>query len=216
MLSELTIEIIGAIFALFYLFLEIKQKRMMWVVGFISSAFYVYIFFQAKFYAYMGLYSYYILASVYGWVLWSKQRLLPASQTRSRNDGQLTVSSLFFNKSTNQQITHKSSFINHKLITFLLLISALLFALFTFILRAYTDSSAPVGEALATALSIVATWMLAKKILEQWWVWLFVNLLTMALALQQGLYPTAILFCCYAAASVVGYYKWKKDVQRTA
>jgi len=220
--KEIIIEIIGAIFALLYLILEIRQKRIMWVVGFISSAFYVYIFFQAKFYAYMGLYIYYIFASIYGWVLWSKQ-----SAVGSR---QLAVSSLLFKNSKNQKFkdltiqqigksTNKQTYnsqlstFNFQLSTYLLLSSALLFTLFTFILRTYTNSPVPVGEALATALSIVATWMLAKKILEQWWVWLFVNLLTVALSLWQELYPTAILFGCYAVASVIGYYKWKESMK---
>jgi nicotinamide mononucleotide transporter len=188
------VEAIGAIFALLYLLLEIKQKRVMWVVGFISSVFYVYIFFEARFYAYMGLYIYYVFASIYGWILWGK---------RSITDDAPKITSLISN--------HKSSFINHKLILLLFLSSALLFALFIFILRTYTDSPVPMGEALATALSIVATWMLAKKILEQWWVWLFVNLLSMVLCLWQGLYPTAVLFCCYAIASVIGYYAWRKE-----
>ncbi|MDR0294612.1 MAG: nicotinamide riboside transporter PnuC [Prevotellaceae bacterium] len=205
MQEEIIIEIIGAAFALIYLFLEIRQQRMMWVVGFISSAFYVYIFLNAKFYAYMGLYIYYILASIYGWVLWSK-RTAVGSQQSAVGSRQLVVSSLLFKNS-------KFKIQNSKLIALLLLYSALLFVLFTFILSAYTDSAAPVGEALATALSIVATWMLAKKILEQWWVWLFVNLLTMALSLWQGLYPTAILFGCYTVASVIGYYKWKKSMK---
>jgi len=222
MQEGIIIEITGAIFALLYLFLEIRQQRAMWVVGFISSAFYVYIFFDAKFYAYMGLYIYYILASIYGWAMWSRQ-----STVGSR---QLAVSSLLFknskiqkfkdltnqqiSKSTNKQINKKNS----SLVTAysLLVISALLFALFTFILRTYTNSPVPVGEALATALSIVATWMLAKKILEQWWVWLFVNLLTMVLSLQQGLYPTAILFGCYAVASIIGYCKWRGSMTESS
>ena len=200
MQEGIIIEITGAIFALLYLFLEIRQQRAMWVVGFISSAFYVYIFFDAKFYAYMGLYIYYILASIYGWAMWSRQ-----STVGSR---QLAVSSLLFKKSKNQKFKDTAYS--------LLVISALLFALFTFILRTYTNSPVPVGEALATALSIVATWMLAKKILEQWWVWLFVNLLTMVLSLQQGLYPTAILFGCYAVASIIGYCKWRGSMTESS
>jgi nicotinamide mononucleotide transporter len=190
------IEITGVIFSLLYLFLEIRQQRIMWIVGFIASSFYVYIFFDAKFYADMGLNIYYVLASIYGWILWSK---------RTANNEAPKVTQL---------INHQSSIINYQLIVRLTLIFLLLFALLTFILSTCTDSPVPVGDALTTALSIVATWMLAKKILEQWWIWLFVNLLSMSLYIWRGLYPTAILFCCYAVASIIGYCKWKQSMRK--
>jgi len=193
------IEIIGVICSLLYLFLEIKQKRIMWVIGFISSSLYIYIYFQGKFYADMGLSVYYVLASIYGWILWGK---------RTASNEAPKIIRLIIPRSKNQPLVIN----NHKLIVILFLSATFLFALLTFILRTYTDSPVPVGDALTTALSIVATWMLAKKILEQWWVWLFVNTLSMSLYVWRGLYPTAILFCCYAIASVIGYYKWKSQL----
>ncbi|MDR3132754.1 MAG: nicotinamide riboside transporter PnuC, partial [Prevotellaceae bacterium] len=92
----------------------------------------------------------------------------------------------------------------------LLGISGGLFAGMSFVLKNYTDSPVPFGDALTTALSIVATWMLAHKIIEQWWMWLFINVVSAMLYTWRGLYPTAFLFCCYAVASVIGYYSWKK------
>ena len=194
------IEIIGVIFSLLYLLLEIKQRRIMWVIGFIASSFYVYIFFQSKFYADMGLNVYYVLASIYGWVLWGK---------RTASNEAPKIVRLIIPRNKNQQLVIN----NPKLIAILFLSAVILFALLTFILRTYTDSPVPVGDALTTALSIVATWMLAKKILEQWWIWLFVNILSMSLYVWRELYPTAILFCCYAVASVIGYYKWKEKAE---
>ena len=185
------IEIIGVIFSLLYLFLEIRQKRIMWIVGFIASSFYIYIFFDSKFYADMGLNVYYVFASVYGWILWGK---------RTKTNEIPKITRLFSRQKAE----------GGRLIFLLLLTASLLIGLLTFILWNYTDTPVPVGNAITAALSIVATWMLAKKILEQWWVWLFVNLLSIALFLWRGLYPTALLFCCYAVASVIGYYTWKR------
>ena len=181
------IEITGVLFSLLYLWLEIKQQKALWIVGFISSAFYVYIFFQAKFYADMGLNVYYLLASIYGWIVWcSKQTTTAGAQAQAIVRLKLPLALA------------------------LLGISGVLFSGMSFVLKNYTDSPVPLGDALTTALSIVATWMLAHKIIEQWWVWLFVNVLSAALYTWRGLYPTAFLFCCYAVASVVGYYSWKK------
>jgi nicotinamide mononucleotide transporter len=167
----------------------------LWVVGFISSAFYVYIFFHAKFYADMGLNVYYLLAGIYGWLVWSRK---PPVET-------LHATSL-------PAATPLPSIVRLKPLMALALlgVSGVLFAGIAFVLKNYTDSPVPFGDALTTALSIIATWMLAHKIIEQWWVWLFVNTLSAALYVWRGLYPTAFLFCCYAVASIIGYYAWKK------
>jgi nicotinamide mononucleotide transporter len=68
----------------------------------------------------------------------------------------------------------------------------------------------PYGDAFTTALSIVAMWMLAKKYVEQWWLWFVVNVVSCGLYVWKGLYPTAGLFAVYSVISVFGYYKWKR------
>jgi nicotinamide mononucleotide transporter len=185
-MNNYIIETLGVCCSLLYLFLEIRQRKALWVVGFVSSAFYVYIFFHAKFYADMGLNIYYLLASVYGWVVWSRK---PAGAGRPA-----------------PAIVR----LRLPLALALLGVAGVLFSGMSLVLKNYTDSPVPFGDALTTALSVVATWMLAHKIIEQWWVWLFVNALSAALYLYRGLYPTAFLFCCYAVASVAGYYSWKR------
>jgi nicotinamide mononucleotide transporter len=181
------VEILGVCFSLLYLVLEIRQRKALWIVGFIASAFYVYIFFQAKFYADMGLNVYYLLASIYGWIVWSSKRTADVGQ-QARPVTRLKL----------------------PLALVLLGISGGLFAGMSFVLKNHTDSPVPFGDALTTALSIVATWMLAHKIIEQWWMWLFINVVSAMLYTWRGLYPTAFLFCCYAVASVIGYYSWRK------
>ncbi len=188
------IEILGVALSLLYIFLEIKQNRIMWLVGFISSAIYVYVFFQAKFYADMGLNVYYLIASIYGWILWSRNRTDALNEVKAEN----IPSSLF--------TIHYSLFIK------LLAATTLLFGIMAYLLWNFTDSPVPLGDALTTALSIVATWMLAHKIIEQWWVWIVVNTISMSLYSWRGLYPTAFLFLCYTIASIVGYYSWKKKM----
>ncbi|MGB4445648.1 MAG: nicotinamide riboside transporter PnuC, partial [Dysgonamonadaceae bacterium] len=61
-----------------------------------------------------------------------------------------------------------------------------------------------------TAVSIIGMWMLAHKYLEQWWLWFVVNVVSSALYLWKGLYPTAGLFMIYSVISVFGYFRWKK------
>lgn len=92
----------------------------------------------------------------------------------------------------------------------LLILTGGLYAGLYFILSRWTDSPVPAGDAFTTALSITATWMLARRILEHWWVWVVINLVSLGLYYQRELYPTSFLFFCYGVLAVVGWMNWKK------
>lgn len=178
-------ELFGVLTSLLYIWLEINQKSSMWMVGFITSAIYIVVFFQSKFYADMSLNVYYVFASVYGWYCWRYAR------NKAKKD--LPVSR-----------------INWRLGITLFIISAVLFVFIGYILDHYTDSPIPYYDSLTTSLSIVATWMLAHKIWEQWHVWIFVNFFSAGLYLWRGLYPTFGLFIVYGVMSIVGLIKWRR------
>ena len=186
-IQENYIEIIGVLLAFLYILLEIKQKWTMWIVGIISSSFYIYIFFQHKIYAQMGLNAYYVIMSFYGLYCWK------------------------FLKNKKEQgikITH----ITTGKIIILSAIALITTGILSCILREFTDSPVPYLDAFIAALSIVATWMIARKILEQWYVWIFADLLSIGLCLYQGLYATSILFIVYCIMSVFGLLEWKKSM----
>lgn len=182
------LEWFGVITGLLYLFQEIRQRASMWVVGFLSSLVYVIVFYRSKFYADMVLNVYYVLMSVYGFWLWQSGKE-EATETQV------------------QEITYQN--ISCKLGAFLTLVSVTLYFGISNVLIHFTDSPIPYGDALSTALSIVATWMVAKKYIQHWFVWMFVNAFSVYLFVWRGLYPTAILFFFYGVLSVVGFYKWK-------
>lgn len=179
-----TIEIIGAVIGLLYLYLEYKASKWLWPVGVLMPILYVWIFFQSKFYADMGINVYYFFASIYGWMRWTKSQSedsgLPISHTPRRY------------------------------ILPLLVIGTTLFAVMAFILIRFTDSPVPYGDSFTTALSILAMWMLAHKYLEQWGLWFLVNIISCGLYVWKGLYPTSVLFAIYSVISVFGYFKWKR------
>jgi nicotinamide mononucleotide transporter len=185
------LELIGTISGLIYLYLEIKQKVWLWPLGLVTSSVYAVVFYQTKFYADMSLQFYYIGISVYGWYWW-----LHGGEYEGRKE--LPVSR-----------------IDARLAVILCFVTLLLFYLIALFLRDYTDSPVPYGDAFTTALSITATWMLARKIIEHWWVWVIVNTVSLCLYIYKGLYPTSILFFFYATMSVVGYYQWKKTLRHT-
>jgi nicotinamide mononucleotide transporter len=182
------IEVIGALAGLIYLYLEIKQNIWLWPVGIITSAFYIYVFFVSKFYADMGLQVYYLVISFYGWWHW-----LYGSKDIQKEELPITKTS------TKQWI-------------YISLITLGLFGVMVFILKMYTDSPVPIGDAFVTAWSITGTWMLAQKLIEHWWVWVIVNLVSLILFIWKDLYPTSILFFFYFTLAVYGYYQWKKEM----
>ena len=180
-----TIEIIGAVIGLIYLYFEFIASKWLWPVGVIMPVVYIWILLQSKFYADMGVNVYYFFASIYGWIYWNKhknseQGILPITNTPKRY------------------------------IFPLIIIGTLLFAFIAFILVKYTDSPVPYGDSFTTALSILGMWLLAKKHVEQWWFWFVVNIFSCALYAWKGLYTTSILFGIYSIISVLGYFKWKK------
>ena len=182
------IELAGSVLSIIYLYLSIKQKASLWIFGFLCSALYVVVFFQSKFYADMSLQFYYLGVSVFGWISWKAGKL--------ENRKELPV----------KRTTPLSGAI-------ILIIALVLYFLYYFILSEYTDSPLPKADAFTTALSIVATWMLARKMIEHWWLWIIVDSVSAGLYFYKALYPTAILFVIYTVMAIIGYRQWKKSLQ---
>ena len=187
-LSEQWIEILGVVFSLLYLGFSIRQNILLWPMGIISAILYMVVFYQSKFYADMGLNGYYFIISIYGWILWRKQA--------SEGGEGMPVS----------RIRLKQSLV-------LVMITAAAFAGIGLLLDRFTDSPLPYWDAFTTALSFTATWMLARKIIEHWIIWVIVDIVSMALYLYRGLYPTLVLFAVYTIMAVIGYIQWKRTLQ---
>jgi nicotinamide mononucleotide transporter len=95
---------------------------------------------------------------------------------------------------------------------FLAIVFVILYVLMYFILSRMTDSPVPEVDSFITSLSIVATWMLARKIYEHWYLWIVVNCVSVALFSVRGLYPTVILYLVYGIMSFAGLVEWKKTI----
>jgi len=182
------VEILGVIFSILYLFFSIRQNILLWPMGIASALLYMVVFFQSKFYADMGLNAYYVVISIYGWLLWKRGK--------EKQDSGLPVSRL-----------------GKKNAVILLLITTAAFVGIGILLKEYTDSPIPYWDAFTTAVSFTATWMLARKILENWILWIIVDLVSMGLYLYRGLYPTLLLFGIYTTMAVIGYIKWLRSYQ---
>ena len=187
-------EVFGVISSLVYLYFSIKQKIWLWPLGILSSALYIVIFFQARLYADMGLNVYYVLVSIYGWYNWWR----PSAANSSEH--------------IHPQYVDARTWLQLSLATVLL---------FGFVLAALLllprwlgipKADIPWLDATASTLSITATWMLARKYIEQWLVWVFVDLLSVSMYIYKQMLPTAALFGVYTVMAVIGFLAWKKDL----
>ena len=178
------LEFVGLIIGLLYLYLEYKANIWLWPVGVIMPLVYIVICYQSKFYADMGIYIYYFFVSIYGWYIWSKSL-----------------------KQTDEILI---SHLPRRYLVKLATIFLITFAVIAYVLIRFTDSPVPYGDSFTTSLSILAMWMLAHKYIEQWLLWIVVNIVSTGLYFWKGLDTTAVLFIVYSIIPVFGYFKWKK------
>ncbi len=182
-------ELIASALGFVAIFLQIKQNVWYWLVSIVMVSMYIYIYIDAKLYADMSLQVYYLVVSFYGWYLW-----------------------LFGNHQSQHSSPIMVSSATPKMMGILLTIMVALFFVVAWILSAFTNSDLPYWDSFTTALSFVATWMLAKKILENWLIWIVVDAVSVGIYIYKGLYPTAVLFLFLTILAIVGYKKWKMDL----
>lgn len=179
------VEIVGGVIGLVYLYLQYRSSVWLWPVSIAMSAFYIAIFYNAKIYADMGLSIYYLVVSVYGWVLWMSKR--------NKESKIIPITNIKIRQLVNM------------LVLFIVAYGGIYYALVNF-----TDSTIPLCDSFTTALSIVGMLMLARKYVEHWIVWVVVDVVSTALYVYKGLYPTAVLYGIYTVVAVFGYFNWRK------
>lgn len=181
-LSNNWLEIVGTIIGFVYLWQEVKASIWLWLTGIVMPAIYTVVFYQSGLYADFGIQVYYIVAALYGFLFWKfgkkQDKPLPIVHTTARQG------------------------------VILFLITVLVFIPIYLILTKFTDSTVPFYDSATTALSIVALWMLAKKHVEQWFVWIAVDAVSSALYFYKGIYFTAVLYAVYTVVAIYGYKKW--------
>lgn len=186
------IEIIGVVVGLVYLYLEYKASIHLWIVSIIMPAIYLYIFFRAGLYADVGINLYYLLIALYGWAAWRYSfRLFGKKDNHLKEELQISHAT--------RKDWLKAG------VGYLAAQVAIAWALGRF-----TDSDVVIVDSFVAALSIVGMWMLARKVIEQWWVWFVVDIVSVGLFIYKDLYFTAILYLLYAVIAVFGYRKWNK------
>ena len=180
-------EIVAAILAIAYLLLAMLQDIRCWVAWIISSLMYFFVMYSANLYMEALLQIFYIFIGLYGLYQW-----------RFKADKKDAL------KITTWSIK------NH-----LMVIGALVFltSLSGYVLMIYTAAASPFIDAFTTWGAIAASYLVAKKILENWFYWFVIDFVSVFLFISRELYPTALLFLVYLVLVVIGYSAWRKSWQ---
>ena len=183
-------EATGVLFAIAYLVLAIRESRWCWPAGIASSLVFLGVFWAAGLYMQAALHVFYAGMGAYGWWAW-------------RPGGGHAAPA----------VIHRWPLRRHALAVAAIVASGLLAGA---LLARYTAAEMPYVDALVSAGAVFTTWLVARKVLENWYYWFVIDAATLFLALGQGLYQTAALFAGYLVLVVLGWRQWSQSLRRQA
>jgi len=168
--------------------LAIRESAWCWPFGLANAALYLVVFAHSRLYGSAGLQGVYVALSVYGWYAWlhggAGDSRLAVSRTPARWAAGLAAA------------------------------AAVASAGFGLFLRLRTNAALPFVDGAATACSLAAQWMVTRKFLENWLVWIAVDVVYVLMYLSQRLYPTVALYAVYLVMAVLGYREWRASLAR--
>lgn len=179
-------EVVAVLLAIAYLLLAIREHQGCWPAAILSSLIYLALFSKAQLYMEAALQIFYVAMAGYGWWAWR-----PAAE-----GGALVV--------------HTWPWRTH--IRWLLLVSVLS-AVSGWLLASKTSAALPYLDSFITWASLLTTWMVARKVLENWLYWFVIDSLSLGVFFSRGLYLTAALFALYLVLIVIGYRTWRKQIR---
>jgi nicotinamide mononucleotide transporter len=183
-LAEHWLDITTTVLGLAYILLEYRASVWMWLVGFLMQSLGIILYYQKGLYADCGMEFYYLAMTVYGWWRWIKP------------------------KANSQKPIAISLFPRRLVLPWLLLIAAI-WAFIYWLLVTFTNSNVPLADSFTTALSIVGIWALAHKYLEQWFIWIAVDVVTSVLYFYKDIPFKASLYALYVVIAIAGWFKWR-------
>ncbi|MFT7559819.1 MAG: nicotinamide mononucleotide transporter [Flavobacteriales bacterium] len=191
-LQQSIVELIAVGFGLAYLILAIRQSVWCWPSAFVSTVLFVWVFFDVSLLMESALNVYYLAMAVYGFWCWKYSRKKSADE----NTQVLAVS--------------KWKVWQHAVALSLIAVATVTSGYF---LNQHTGAAWPYLDSFTTWASVLTTYMVAKKIFENWVYWLVIDSVALFLYLDRGLYPTALLMMVYLGLIVVGMVTWSREMK---
>ncbi|WP_153915401.1 nicotinamide riboside transporter PnuC [Shewanella sp. TC10] len=213
-------EAIAVILAIAYLVLAMRTNIWCWAAAFVSTAIYTVLFWKVSLLMESVLNVYYMAMAVYGFWLW---RYGPASINGSASvnspesvSGSASINGAGNEKETGNVKTAELPIISWSLNKHLIIIAVTtaISLLVGYFMSTKTSASFPYLDALTTCFAVMTTYLVAKKVIENWYYWMVINSLSIYLYLQKGLMLTSGLLILYLFMAVSGYFMWRKKMQQ--
>ncbi len=182
-------ELFGDVTGLGCVWLLTRQSVWNWPVGLANNVFWALLFYRAKLYGDASLQGIFFALGCYGWWRWQT----PMGERRE------------------PQRVRSTSRREWAVLGALSLVAT---AAISTLLARKTDSPAPVLDASVLTLSLAATWGQAQRLLESWWIWIAVDVISVPLYVSRSLYPTAALYVLFGILCVQGLRAWARDPKR--
>jgi len=180
-------ELCAVLLAIVYLVLAVREDRRCWYAAFASTSIFLVIFWDVTLYMESGLQVYYLFMAVYGWYQWRS----------GGSSGNITLSISRWSLSTH---------------LFSIAAVIILSGISGYLLSVNTDASLPYLDSFTTWASVLTTYMVTKKIYENWAYWLVIDTVSIYLYLDRALYFTALLFVIYIVIIGFGWYSWSQKL----
>ena len=188
--AEHWLDIVTTVLGLAYILLEYRASVWMWAVGFAMQALGIVLYYQKGLYADCGMEFYYLSMTIYGYWKWVR--------------GSSTKQALPITK------------FPRKLILPWCAVILAIWGIIYWLLVTFTNSNVPLADSFTTALSIVGIWALAHKYLEQWFIWILVDVVTCCLYFYKDIPFKGGLYALYVVIAVFGYLKWRRMIDNRA
>jgi nicotinamide mononucleotide transporter len=181
------LEIVAVICGLANIYLTVKQNIWCWPVGAVMVSLYIYIFFNAKLYSDAGLNVFFLVMQFYGWYQWTRgpvvhAKSLSAVKRLGTRGWSWTTAGVLAGAGTLGTVMHR-----------------------------YTDAALPYPDAFTTLLSVIAQFLMTRKYLENWTLWIIADVVYIGVYSIKSLYWTAGLYVVFLALCVQGYREWRTD-----
>jgi nicotinamide mononucleotide transporter len=179
-------ELIAVVAAIFYLAFAIREKIVCWFFAAISTAIYIWLFIEAKLYMESILNVFYLVMAGYGWYQWNAGR----------------------SGASNKPVVTWPLIVHVRAISCIVGLSLAN----GYVLDAYSDAAFPFIDSFTTWFAIWATFLVARKVLENWWYWLLIDLASIFIYWSRDLKLTSALFVIYVIMIPIGLMSWTKSM----
>jgi len=192
------VELAGFVLSLAMVYCNIKEIHWGWPLAILSALLFGIVFWNSQLYGEAYLQIMFVLTAAWGWQQWLRGNTPQSASTQSTETSpaapaKLSVSTL--------QISERRV---------ACIATLLAWPAFSFFLYRYTDSDVAIWDGLVTALSLLGQYLLGRKKIENWWVWMLVNVLTVGLMVEKSLWLTAVLYGIFAVLSYIGLQAWRR------